>query len=215
MTLTELLGLLKSATTAEEIDSKRSEIARLMPTVSIMFGFDQQNHAHQYDLWMHCVHCTIGLPRGLNDDMLYLAALLHDIGKPDTQTLDMKNGKINMHYYGHQIRSMEIVRDNIIPELNSNGEFLSDDEIRRLLYYVEYHDERVELDKSFIRKHLAIPVSLQEFQYLMLLEVADARAHVLLPIIQRRIRICQQLAGHYSEILYRELVSEKIVQVVR
>ena len=40
---------------------------------------------------------------------------------------------------------MEIVRDRIIPEIPAKGEELTEDEQRRLRYYVEYHDDRVSL----------------------------------------------------------------------
>lgn len=46
----ELIKLLKTAKNAEDIDKYREEIIELIPTLKIMVGFDQKNHAHQYDL---------------------------------------------------------------------------------------------------------------------------------------------------------------------
>ena len=40
----------------------------------IMIDYDQQNWTHQYDLWQHSLHTVLGVPRGIDDDMLYLAA---------------------------------------------------------------------------------------------------------------------------------------------
>ena len=80
MSLKELIELLKTAKTAEEIDKRREEIAGLIPQAAAMFDFDQNNHYHQYDLWKHCIHTVLYLPKDIDDDMLYLAALLHDIG---------------------------------------------------------------------------------------------------------------------------------------
>jgi hypothetical protein len=40
--------------------------------------------------------------------------------------------------------------------------------------------------------------SLAEFQNLMLLQVADAKAHIMLPVIEERIHICQTWAGDYA-----------------
>lgn len=205
MNLQEMITILKTTDSVEEIDYCREEIAKLIPSVRIMFSFDQKNRAHQYDLWMHCLHTVVGLPRNGEDDMLYLAALLHDIGKPDSQVAGKREGDTNMHYYGHPLRSMEIVRDGVIPELKANRVELSEDEQRRLLYYVEYHDDRVSLRMHHLRRHLRIPVSLQEFQNLMQLQVADAKAHVQLPIIAQRIEICGQLSGAYSEELYQRI----------
>ncbi|WP_270742632.1 hypothetical protein [Holdemanella biformis] len=75
----ELIKLLKTANSAEEIDEYRNEIVEFFPALQIMVDFDQKNHAHQYDLWMHSLHVVANLPRNLGDDMLYLAALFHDI----------------------------------------------------------------------------------------------------------------------------------------
>ena len=42
-------------------------------------------------------------------------------------------------------------------------------------------------------------VSLEEFKKLMLLEVADAKAHIIHPIIQARIDICGKWSTSYAD----------------
>ena len=205
MNLADLITILRESDSAADIDKHRADIIQLIPKVKIMLDFNQQNYAHQYDLWEHCLQTVAGLSKDIDDDMVFLAAMLHDIGKPDCQTYDTRDGKVNMHYYGHPQRSMEIVKDAIIPELLSKGESLSDDEQRRLIYYVEYHDDRVSLRMKHLRRHLNMGVSLQEFQNLMRLQVADAKAHVLIPVVRQRIEICGKLAGEYGEELYRKI----------
>lgn len=205
MNLADLITILRESDSAVDIDRHRPDIIQLIPKVKIMLDFNQQNYAHQYDLWEHCLQTVAGLSKDIADDMVFLAAMLHDIGKPDCQTYDTRDGKVNMHYYGHPQRSMEIVKDAIIPELLSKGESLRDDEQRRLIYYVEYHDDRVSLRMKHLRRHLNMGVSLQEFQNLMRLQVADAKAHVLIPVVQQRIEICGKLAGEYGEELYRKI----------
>lgn len=205
MNLADLITILRESDSAADIDRHRPDIIQLIPKVKIMLDFNQQNYAHQYDLWEHCLQTVAGLSKDIDDDMVFLAAMLHDIGKPDCQTYDTRDGKVNMHYYGHPQRSMEIVKDAIIPELLSKGESLRDDEQRRLIYYVEYHDDRVSLRMKHLRRHLNMGVSLQEFQNLMRLQVADAKAHVLIPVVQQRIEICGKLAGEYGEELYRKI----------
>ncbi len=205
MNLADLITILRESDSAADIDRHRADIIQLIPKVKIMLDFNQQNYAHQYDLWEHCLQTVAGLSKDIDDDMVFLAAMLHDIGKPDCQTYDTRDGKVNMHYYGHPQRSMEIVKDAIIPELLSKGESLRDDEQRRLIYYVEYHDDRVSLRMKHLRRHLNMGVSLQEFQNLMRLQVADAKAHVLIPVVRQRIEICGKLAGEYSEELYRKI----------
>ncbi len=205
MNLADLITILRESDSAVDIDRHRADIIQLIPKVKIMLDFNQQNYAHQYDLWEHCLQTVAGLSKDIDDDMVFLAAMLHDIGKPDCQTYDTRDGKVNMHYYGHPQRSMEIVKDAIIPELLSKGESLRDDEQRRLIYYVEYHDDRVSLRMKHLRRHLNMGVSLQEFQNLMRLQVADAKAHVLIPVVRQRIEICGKLAGEYGEELYRKI----------
>lgn len=84
-TFWELLKLLKISDCVDKIDIQRESFAFYIPSIVVMFDFDQRNHAHQYDLWHHCLYTVLNLPRNMDDDMLYLAALLHDIGRPDCQ----------------------------------------------------------------------------------------------------------------------------------
>ena len=209
MNLNELTTILRNADDIEDIDKYRDEIHDLIPKAKIMVDFDQQNRAHQYNLWEHSLHVVTGLPKDIDDNMVYFAALLHDIGKPDCQIYDEKDGKVNMHYYGHPVKSMEITRDDIIPGLITKGETLTEDEQRRLLYYVEYHDDRVSLRMKHLRRHLNLGASLEEFQNLMKLQVADAKAHIMIPIIAERIEICNQLSGEYGQKLYQEILEGK------
>ena len=197
MNFRRILLQIKTATRIEELSGLAEEIVELIPQTAVMVGYDQSNRGHQYDLWQHCLHTVLNLPRHLDDDMLYLAALLHDIGKPDCRCFSNREGDTNAHYYGHPLRSMEIVRDDVIPTLTAKGIVLTPDEQRKLLYYVEYHDDRVSLRQKHLRRHLGM-ASLVEFQNLMLLQVADAKAHIVLPIIEERIRICQTWAGDYA-----------------
>lgn len=205
MNLRELIIILKTTSTAEAINKYKEKIIELIPKVKIMLDFNQQNYAHQYDLWEHCLQTVANLPKDIEDDMVYLAALLHDIGKPDCQIYDTKDGKVNMHYYGHPKRSMEIIKKEVIPGLLSKGEVLSDDEQRRLIYYIEYHDDRISLRMKHLRRHLNMGISVREFQNLMKLQVADTKAHIQIPIIKQRIEICEQLAGEYAIELYNKI----------
>ena len=62
-----------------------------------MVDFNQHNYAHQYDLWEHSLQTVVGLPKNIEDDMVYLAALIHDIGKPDCQSYDERDGTTAVH----------------------------------------------------------------------------------------------------------------------
>ena len=205
MRFEELIQLLKTAEDVQEIDKHREDIAQWIPKVRTMFEYDQQNSAHQYDLWMHSVHTVLGIPRNLEDGMLYLAALLHDIGKPDCQVKGKRPDDTDMHYYGHPVRSKEIVETEVIPFLMKKGADLSEEDRKRLIYYVEHHDDRMSLRLKHVREHMKIPVTFETFQKLMLLEVSDALAHVQIPIVAERVQICSALAGEEGRRLYKQL----------
>ena len=133
--------------------------------------------------------------------MLYLAALFHDIGKPESQCKGSRQDDTNMHYYGHPKKSKEIVDSVIIPNLDQKGYEISCMDVKRLLYYVEHHDDYVSKKLKHLNRHLKM-VTFVEFKNLMLLQVADAKAHVQLPIIVERIEISSALAGEEGEALY-------------
>lgn len=60
-----------------------------------------------------------------------------------------------------------------------------------------------------LRRHINLGASLEEFQNLMKLQVADAKAHIMIPIIAERIEICNQLSGEYGQKLYQEILEGK------
>ncbi len=122
-------------------------------------------------------------------------------------TVDEKDGKENHHYYGHAKRGRQIVEEEIVPDLSGTGEPLSQDEVRRLLFYVECHDDRMSLKVKSLRKYLKAGFCLEEFQTLMKLEVADAKAHRFLPIVADRIEVCEKLAGDYAIELYQKILT--------
>lgn len=205
MTLEGLLCLLKTADKVEFIDEQKEDIAKLIPAIKIMFGYDQMNKAHPYDLWMHSLHVVCNLPRNLDDDFVYLAALLHDIGKPEARCRSPRDNDSDTHYYGHPEKSAQIVRDEVIPMLKKSGFELSDADSQRLLYYVRYHDDHVSVKLKHVRRHTKM-VPFEQFQNLMKLQVADARAHVQLPVIAERVEICSRLAVEEGVTLYQKIL---------
>lgn len=205
----DFIVFLECNTTVEAIDNCRNEIVDLIPEVSIIFNYDQQHSAHVYDLWFHSLHTVNNLPKE-KDPILYLAALLHDIGKPECQ---VRSSDPNMHYPNHAKKSMEIVRDKVIPNLQKKGYKFSNDDIRRLLYYIEYHDCWVNYNEQTILYHLQKGVSFETFQNLMELEVADAKAHKLIPVVMKRIDICGKLAGTEGLQLYNIIVNKQNLEI--
>ena len=209
----ELHSLLKTAYSVEKLDERREEIARLIPKVRIMFGFDQRHEAHPYDLWNHTLHVITELPKGIEDDMLYLSALLHDIGKPATQRKgEGPNG--NARHPDHPAVGAGIVRDEILPELEQSGILLSAEEKQRLIYYVAHHDDTVGYDVKYLQEQKDYGAkSFQMFQNLMYLEVADALAHAQIPNVIRRVEVCGDLAGEEGERLWQSMEGKNLFHV--
>ncbi len=73
-----------------------------IPELALMAGFDQRNFRHDKDLFEHSMAVLDGVPPRLK---VRLAALLHDIGKPASFTLDEKGIG---HFYGHHLEGIGI-----------------------------------------------------------------------------------------------------------
>jgi len=63
-----------------------------------------QGHHHRWDAWAHTLATVRAVPA---EGPLRWAALLHDVGKPETRTLDDAG---EVHFYGHEGRSLEIAQ---------------------------------------------------------------------------------------------------------
>ena len=121
---TELLGLLEASHAdgvhrALRILRDSGLLGWIIPEFQASIGFDQQNPHHQFTLDEHvfrAVRYAVSSGAALN---ARLALLLHDIGKPMTQSFgdDGKiasvvpgaSGKI-AHYYGHEVEGAHVAR---------------------------------------------------------------------------------------------------------
>ena len=203
MNTKELIQLLRMSKDFTEINNHREEIASFLPQVATMFDYDQNNSYHPYDLWEHCVRTALEIPKDTADDMLFIAAVLHDIGKPESRCAGRKEGDTESHYYGHPEVSKRIVEEQVVPLLN-----LAPEDAERLIYYVQFHDDHVGFKPHHLRKHYErVPLSV--FQNLMLLQMADAITHTWeKTLIQERYNTCKTLYEEKAEELYQWLENE-------
>ena len=74
----------------------------ILPELGQTMGFEQHNSHHAYDIFTHTAYVTEAVPPDLS---LRWAALLHDIGKVDTFTMDAQG---QGHFYGHADKSEEM-----------------------------------------------------------------------------------------------------------
>ena len=114
-------------------------IPELKPTV----GFDQRSKHHAYDLYTHIAHVTAGVPR---EPVLRWAALLHDVGKIPTFTLDDQG---HGHFYGHA-REGAVLADAILRRLKAPTALRE-----QAALLIEKHMTYPEPEKKPLRRHLS------------------------------------------------------------
>lgn len=91
----------------------------ILPEVYVTVGFEQHNSFHYADVYNHTL-LVVALVQ--NDLALRLAALLHDVGKPDTFSMD---GEGIGHFYGHQSVSADMAK-NILQRLRFDNKTIED-----------------------------------------------------------------------------------------
>lgn len=134
-----------------------------LPEFDRMMQVEQHNPHHCYTVGEHTL-CALQLIGA--DKTLRLAVLLHDIGKPDTESVDEDGIS---HFYGHAKRSEELTH-SILRRLKFDNDTLS--RVRRL---VRWHDYRFILEKAAIRRAVH-KIGEDLFEELLLVMEADVRA---------------------------------------
>jgi tRNA nucleotidyltransferase (CCA-adding enzyme) len=84
-------------------------LGEIIPELKALLQHEVSGSHHRWSLWEHTLLAVEAVPARLE---LRLAALLHDIGKPASQTI--ANGQL--HYYGHDQLGAELSR-NILTRL--------------------------------------------------------------------------------------------------
>ncbi len=100
---------------AAQLSAFAPVLIQVLPELAPCLDFDQHSKHHAYDLYTHIAHVTEGVPPQLP---LRWAALLHDIGKPQTFTIDTGG---QGHFFGHAPVSAQMA-DAILRRLKApNG----------------------------------------------------------------------------------------------
>ncbi len=105
-------------------------LKHILPEVQEMVGMNQHNPHHDKDIFLHTLAVIDNSPR---DITLRLSALLHDIGKPRTFSIDKKGIG---HFYGHD-------------EL---GVSMTDAILKRLTY----DNKTINLVKKLVKHHMLV-----------------------------------------------------------
>ncbi len=102
------------------------EIMEIIPELIELRGFDQRTPYHDKDVLDHTMAVLDSIKPKLH---LRMAALLHDISKPECFTIDSKG---RGHFYGHHIKSAE-KSEKILKRIGYDEKFI--DEVTILIKY--------------------------------------------------------------------------------
>ena len=101
----ELKRLLCGRRAADVLLSYSDILGTVLPEILPAVGFDQCNPHHCYTVWEHTARAVGAVPP---DPILRYAMLFHDLGKPDTFSLD-EGG--TGHFYAHGRRSAQLAEE--------------------------------------------------------------------------------------------------------
>ncbi|MCD7864203.1 MAG: CCA tRNA nucleotidyltransferase [Lachnospiraceae bacterium] len=139
--------------------------AQFLPEFDRMMETEQNNPHHCYTVGIHTIRVMQGAP---SDRVLRLAALFHDVGKPDCKWTD---GDGTDHFAGHAQEGCNMT-EQIMRRLKFDN-----DTIRQVCCLVLYHDmgNDAEITPEFTR-YLMHDVGPELFSKLLTLKEADVAA---------------------------------------
>ena len=117
-------------------------LAAVIPELAPMVGFDQRSPHHAYDLYTHTARVVEGVP---GDLALRWAALLHDVGKVPTFTVD-ENGR--GHFYDHAAKGAEMA-DAILRRLKAPNALRE-----QVVLLIEKHMLWLQPEKKLLRRQI-------------------------------------------------------------
>jgi len=128
---------------------KLNLLNEIIPELVICMGVTQNEKYHKYDVFNHCVYaCDNTKP----DLVLRIAALFHDIGKPQTREEKVdKNGNIKVTFYNHEVVSSKLAK-RILKRLRFENKIIS--EITELIYLHMYNYEPKEWTEAAVRRFI-------------------------------------------------------------
>ena len=138
----ELSRLLTGRWADEVLRAYPEVVGVFWPELLPMIGFDQRTRHHCYDVWEHTLHALAAVEP---DVVLRCTMLLHDVGKPETFTLD---GRGHGHFKGHPARSAAMT-ENMLRRLRVDN--ATRETVVRL---VEWHDRNIPRTDQGLRRAL-------------------------------------------------------------
>jgi len=138
----EELCMLLPLVTAEDLIRFAPILAAVIPELKSMIGFDQRSPHHGYDLYTHTAHVVASVPADL---ALRWAALLHDVGKVPTFSLD-ETGR--GHFYDHASKGAEMASE-ILRRLKAPNALR-----QQVVLLIEKHMAQLQPEKKTLRRQI-------------------------------------------------------------
>lgn len=145
---------------ARELQIFAPILCQVLPELAPMVGYQQHSRHHIYDLMEHTARAVESVPPQLH---LRWAALLHDIGKPDTCVIDEAG---EGHYHGHAQKSAQMA-DIALLRLKAPTALR-----KQVVDLISRHMSPLEPDKHLLRRRLG-KYGIQETWDLLALQKAD------------------------------------------
>lgn len=159
----ELEGILLAPGAGDVLQAYPPVLGVVLPEILPCVGFDQKNPHHLYDVWEHTRRAVDAAPP---DPILRWTMLFHDLGKPQTFSLDEHGVG---HFYSHA-RASAVLADGIMARLR-----FPNAEREAVLELVRRHDGVIALDKKAVRRLLA-KLGREQFDRLLAVHRADNMA---------------------------------------
>ena len=135
----------------------------IIPEIGNMVDFDQHNPNHDKNVYEHTLAV---LNEVSNNITVRLAALLHDVGKPETFSLD-ENGI--GHFYGHHMRGYDIAK-NILQRLKFDNKTID-----IVCVLIKEHMSRYDFLRTSNIKKFINRVGIDNLDSLFELQIADIK----------------------------------------
>lgn len=162
----------------------------ILPEFDKAMETPQNNPHHLYNVGEHLLHTLLHVRP---DRSLRIAALLHDIAKPDTETKDSDGIS---HFHGHA-QAGEEKAGVILRRLKFDN-----DTIGKVKKYVKYHDYKIEATPRAVRRALN-KIGKEYFVEVLELKQADMLAQSMYQREEKEENLIQ-VRALYEEILRKE-----------
>ena len=145
---------------AEDLLAFAPVLAAAIPELQQTLGFEQHSPHHAYDVFTHTAHVTGAVPPVLP---LRWAALLHDVGKPATFTLDETGCG---HFYSHAKISADMA-DAVLRRFKAPTQLREN-----VVLLIGLHMTKLEPEKRLLRRRLS-RMGTETLEQLLQLQEAD------------------------------------------